>query len=194
MPLGFLGIFSPLKSCTDRKAPLFQGQIWAFPEESGSRVYSQYLACVLCKCLVPPHLSQLSLLSLSHLFPGPREYNRGENKVLRNPEIPGDADARSSPVSLLSAAIRAARRAEEEYPCGIPIRSDAQHLPTPHDPVEPLGLCWHQETREKPETQQSRTALPLCAITQHREQTMTPSVMLRHQSQISTSFMEGFMY
>lgn len=150
--------------------------------------------------LDPPHLSQLSLHGLFHLFPSPGEYSRGDNRVLQNPDIPGNADARRAWALLSHSSVqpsgqhRGAGRAEEQYPCGIPIRSDAQDASTAHDPMEPLGLCWHKETCGKPETQHSTTPLPLCAITQHREPTLTSPVMLRHQSQISTSFMEGFMY
>lgn len=202
MPLGFLGLFSQLKSCTDTKAPLFQGQIWAFPGGSGSRVYSSSVfPGFWCKCLDPPHLSQMSLHSLFHLFPGPGEYSRGENSILQNPaDIPGNADARRAWALLFPFWVqwwgqhRGAGGADEEDSCGIPTRNDAQHTSTAPDPMEPLGLCWHKDTHGKPQIKHNMTALPLCAITQHREQPVTPSVMLRHQSQISTSFMEGFMY
>lgn len=84
-----------------------------------------------------------------------------------------------------------AGRADEECPWGIPIRGDAQHTSTAHDPMEPLGLGWHRRETRNPTQHDSFASL---SFTQHRERPLTTSVMLRHQSQISTSFMEGFMY
>lgn len=84
------------------------------------------------------------------------------------------------------------RTLAEALPCRTPSMVHCPaHLPSPPPWWNPMACA---DTSKYIEHQKADAASLLHAITHYREQLFTSVVMLRHQSQVSTSFMEDLLY